>query len=207
MRSGRSRRTAGHDARGIWDGRRFTIPYPWVAGEAHLVKLLTSTGTTFEHEIAVAVETPEGRSGEPRALRADRSLRRRDSGGARAALVSARLAARSHRPRRAARAHHRPARVSVRRCGRRRGWRLPRRCPARIRAWRCSSAAGARRVSRARDVRRMAAERARKRTTPAGDSGAVLALLVAVASACTTSARGWRSARRSRSAKRRSARC
>jgi zinc transporter ZupT len=34
------------------------IPYPWVAGEAHMVKLLTSTGTPFEHEIAVAVETP-----------------------------------------------------------------------------------------------------------------------------------------------------
>ncbi len=34
------------------------IPYPWVTGEAHLVKLVTSTGTTFEHEIAVAVETP-----------------------------------------------------------------------------------------------------------------------------------------------------
>jgi len=35
-----------------------TVPYPWVAGEAHLVKILTSTGTAFEHEIAVAVETP-----------------------------------------------------------------------------------------------------------------------------------------------------
>lgn len=34
------------------------VPYPWVQGEAHLVKLLTSSGTTFEHEIAVAVETP-----------------------------------------------------------------------------------------------------------------------------------------------------
>jgi ZIP family zinc transporter len=34
------------------------IPYPWVEGEAHLVKVLTSTGTAFEHEIAVAVETP-----------------------------------------------------------------------------------------------------------------------------------------------------
>jgi len=34
------------------------IPYPWVDGEAHLVKVLTSTGTAFEHEIAVAVETP-----------------------------------------------------------------------------------------------------------------------------------------------------
>ena len=35
------------------------VPYPWVEGEAHLVKLLTSTGTAFEHEIAVAVETPQ----------------------------------------------------------------------------------------------------------------------------------------------------
>jgi zinc transporter, ZIP family len=34
------------------------IPYPWVEGEAHLVRVLTSTGTAFEHEIAVAVETP-----------------------------------------------------------------------------------------------------------------------------------------------------
>jgi zinc transporter ZupT len=35
-----------------------TIPYPWVEGEAHRVRLLTSTGTPFEHEIAVAVATP-----------------------------------------------------------------------------------------------------------------------------------------------------
>ena len=35
------------------------IPYPWVQGEAHLVKLVTSTGTTFEHEIPVAVRTPQ----------------------------------------------------------------------------------------------------------------------------------------------------
>jgi len=34
------------------------IPYPWVEGEAHRVKVVTSTGTTFEREIAVAVETP-----------------------------------------------------------------------------------------------------------------------------------------------------
>lgn len=37
---------------------RLTIPYPWVHGETHVVKLLTSSGLTFEHEIAVAVETP-----------------------------------------------------------------------------------------------------------------------------------------------------
>lgn len=34
------------------------IPYPWVLGEAHRVKLVTNTGATFEHEIAVAVPTP-----------------------------------------------------------------------------------------------------------------------------------------------------
>jgi ZIP family zinc transporter len=34
------------------------IPYPWVEGEAHFVKVLTSTGTAFEHEIPVAVTTP-----------------------------------------------------------------------------------------------------------------------------------------------------
>lgn len=34
------------------------IPYPWVQGEAHEVKLVTSTGLTFAHEIAVATETP-----------------------------------------------------------------------------------------------------------------------------------------------------
>ena len=34
------------------------IPYPWVEGEAHVVRVLTSTGTPFEHEIAVAVATP-----------------------------------------------------------------------------------------------------------------------------------------------------
>lgn len=35
-----------------------TIPYPWVHGEVHVVRLLTATGVTFDHEIAVAVESP-----------------------------------------------------------------------------------------------------------------------------------------------------
>ncbi|HYN21198.1 MAG TPA: ZIP family metal transporter [Thermoanaerobaculia bacterium] len=37
---------------------RLRIPYPWVQGETHLVKLVTATGLTFEHEIAVAAPTP-----------------------------------------------------------------------------------------------------------------------------------------------------
>jgi zinc transporter ZupT len=51
--SAREGQTLGHLGR-----TTISIPYPWVVGEAHLVKLVTSTGTTFEHEIAVAVETP-----------------------------------------------------------------------------------------------------------------------------------------------------
>ena len=35
------------------------IQYPWVVGEAHRVVALTNTGTAFEHEIPVAVPTPQ----------------------------------------------------------------------------------------------------------------------------------------------------
>jgi len=34
------------------------IPYPWVQTETHIVKVLTSSGVAFEHEIPVAIETP-----------------------------------------------------------------------------------------------------------------------------------------------------
>jgi ZIP family zinc transporter len=36
----------------------FTIPYPWVAEETHIVMLITSLGVIFEGEVAVAVESP-----------------------------------------------------------------------------------------------------------------------------------------------------
>lgn len=39
-----------------------TIPYPWVEGDAHQVRILTSTGAAFEHEIPVAVATPTATS-------------------------------------------------------------------------------------------------------------------------------------------------
>jgi zinc transporter, ZIP family len=38
---------------------KITIPYPWVEGETHHVVLISSSGVKFEHEIAVAIETPE----------------------------------------------------------------------------------------------------------------------------------------------------
>jgi zinc transporter ZupT len=37
---------------------RIEIPYPWVEGEPHQIKLVTATGITFDHEIAVAASTP-----------------------------------------------------------------------------------------------------------------------------------------------------
>lgn len=57
---------AGPIARG--DTAWIKVPYPWVLGEAHLVNILSSTGTAFEHEIAVAVSTPEGRANQLRPL-------------------------------------------------------------------------------------------------------------------------------------------
>ena len=36
-----------------------TIPYPWVHGETHTLRLLTSNGVTFDYEITVAVQTPQ----------------------------------------------------------------------------------------------------------------------------------------------------
>jgi zinc transporter ZupT len=43
---------------GHLDRVRLAIPYPWVANETHEVKVLTSSGIAFTHEIAVATTTP-----------------------------------------------------------------------------------------------------------------------------------------------------
>ncbi|HVF61621.1 MAG TPA: metal transporter, partial [Thermoanaerobaculia bacterium] len=43
---------------GHLDRTRLRIPYPWVHGETHVVRLVTATGITFDHEVAVALETP-----------------------------------------------------------------------------------------------------------------------------------------------------
>lgn len=55
---------AGPIARG--DTAWIRIPYPWVQGEAHLVNMLSNTGTAFEHEIAVALPTPRATGGQLR---------------------------------------------------------------------------------------------------------------------------------------------
>ncbi|MGQ0562320.1 MAG: ZIP family metal transporter [Gemmatimonadota bacterium] len=43
---------------GRLETREITIPYPWVQGEPHVVKLFTNTGLTFEGDVAVATQTP-----------------------------------------------------------------------------------------------------------------------------------------------------
>ena len=43
---------------GRLESRVISIPYPWVEGEPHRVKVLTSTGLTFEGAVAVATQTP-----------------------------------------------------------------------------------------------------------------------------------------------------
>ncbi len=40
------------------------LPFPWILGETHRVNVVTNTGITFEHEIAVAVPTPTVTAGQ-----------------------------------------------------------------------------------------------------------------------------------------------
>ena len=40
------------------ESARVDIPYPWVEGETHHLKFVTSTGVSFEHTIDVALPTP-----------------------------------------------------------------------------------------------------------------------------------------------------
>jgi zinc transporter, ZIP family len=48
---------------GRLEGDTVTIDYPWIEGEAYAVRLMTATGGTVDHEIAVAAETPEADAG------------------------------------------------------------------------------------------------------------------------------------------------
>ncbi|MGH2955550.1 MAG: ZIP family metal transporter [Solirubrobacterales bacterium] len=48
---------------GRLDEQRLTLDYAWQEGSPYLVSMLTSTGATIEHEIDVAVETPETGTG------------------------------------------------------------------------------------------------------------------------------------------------
>jgi zinc transporter ZupT len=43
---------------GHLQGAELVIPYPWVEGEVHALRLVSRNGVTFDHTIEVAVETP-----------------------------------------------------------------------------------------------------------------------------------------------------
>src|SRR5919106_3217262 len=47
---------------GRLEQQELVLDYPWQEGSPYLVSMLTSTGATIEHEIDVAVETPEADS-------------------------------------------------------------------------------------------------------------------------------------------------
>lgn len=44
---------------GHLDKTTLTIPYPWVRGETHTVRVITSNGVTFDYEVALAILTPK----------------------------------------------------------------------------------------------------------------------------------------------------
>lgn len=44
---------------GRFESATITLDYPWVEGEAHRITILSPAGTRFEHEIPVAIETPQ----------------------------------------------------------------------------------------------------------------------------------------------------
>jgi ZIP family zinc transporter len=48
---------------GHLDRQDLTLNYPWQEGSPYMISMLTSTGATIEHEIDVAVETPEADAG------------------------------------------------------------------------------------------------------------------------------------------------
>ena len=66
-----------------------TIPYPWVHGESHALRLVTSTGATFDHTIARRCRDAAALDFDARHVRAHRLLRRRVARGDRVALVPA----------------------------------------------------------------------------------------------------------------------
>ena len=51
--------TSSKDSLGRLDSAKLAVRYPWTEGSAYNVRIVTSTGATIDHEIPVAVETPE----------------------------------------------------------------------------------------------------------------------------------------------------
>ena len=91
--AGRRRVLAVRDGAGRrrWSGcnrRTISIPYPWVEGETHAIALVSATGVLFDDRGAGGRRRVRSQTESLCALRADRSLRRRRAGRARAALVS-----------------------------------------------------------------------------------------------------------------------
>jgi zinc transporter, ZIP family len=55
--------SATRDSLGRLETSDITVRYPWTEGSAYEVRIVTSTGATIDHEIPVAVETPDNDAG------------------------------------------------------------------------------------------------------------------------------------------------
>ena len=179
MRSGRSPRTSGTDA-GISDGRRCGFRIRGSQGETHVVRVLTSTGTPFEHEIRGGRRDAAADARLLRRVHADRPVRRRASRWRSACCgfrsSRAALGARDGLP---ARADGRAAGVPA---GRRRARRASRRrvcCRSRSRARCCSRSRRPGAYLLLEGVGAWLKSR-RRALADAGSGGWVLALLIAV---------------------------
>ena len=203
----RARSRATYEPIGRLAADTLEIDYPWIEGEAYEIALLTSTGGTIAAEIPVAVETPGGRRELLRADGAARHLRRRHPGAL--GMLWLPLAAPLHAGRdpRADGASRSGcwSSSSSTRCSR------ARRSPARARrpsADRCSCYLGAivgyLHADRRRRLHALASRGGRGQ---AASGAATSRCSSPSASACTTSARGSRSAPPTRPARSRSARC
>ena len=92
------------------------VPFPWVLGEAHVVKVLTRTGTTFDHEIdGGGADAPEAHASQlvPQALSGP--VRRHRAGGLGLMFYPALRGVGRAGHELPARAHHRAAAVPLRR--------------------------------------------------------------------------------------------
>ena len=92
------------------------LPFPWVLGEAHAINIVTNTGATFEHEIAVAVPTPTRDATSLRAAGVARHIRRPCSRRHRNDVLSRAARRRPRRHEFPACPDRRPAGVPSRRC-------------------------------------------------------------------------------------------
>ena len=183
------------------------VPYAWVEGDPYVVGITSSTGIQTVHEIPAAVPARDAIVRRRRRLRADRPAGRRRPRRARPGVAAEPAPRQRPLDGGVHGADRRPADVPGGR-GDVRGPRAAGRPARRARRHRAGADRHRRQRARARLRLTLADQRPRRRRRGRGDGAdwrSRWRRWWPSASASTTSARGWRSARRSRSASSRSA--